>query len=174
MTDEMGSPWMEVEAEPKVYLQWGTAVEYSNYDTTNRTISDVAPHATAHICVDPRVTPLSKEADIWLPLRPGTDGALALGWFNWIIENEAYDDTMVRRWSNATSVSYTHLVVVGGPLGRGRQLSREAHGHGRAPNFQQLLSGFHHRLGARAAPLVLAALAIAVDEHHLALSLIHI
>lgn len=52
--------------------------------------------------VDPRVTPLSKEADIWLPLRPGTDGALALGWFNWIIENEAYDDTMVRRWSNAT------------------------------------------------------------------------
>ena len=84
-----------------MFLQWGTAVEYSNYDTTNRTISDVAPHATAHICVDPRVTPLSKEADIWLPLRPGTDGALALGWFNWIIENEAYDDTMVRRWSNA-------------------------------------------------------------------------
>ncbi len=102
MTDEMGSPWMEVEAEPKVYVQWGTAVEYSNYDTTNRTISDVAPHATCHICVDPRVTPLSKEADIWLPLRPGTDGAMALGWLNWIIENEAYDDTMVRRWSNAT------------------------------------------------------------------------
>ncbi len=102
MTDEMGSPWMEVEAEPKVYLQWGTAVEYSNYDTTNRTISDVAPHAKYHIDVDPRVTPLGKEADIWLPLRPGTDGAMALGWFNWIIENEAYDDTMVRRWSNAT------------------------------------------------------------------------
>ncbi len=101
MTDEMGSPWMEVEAEPKVYVQWGTAVEYSNYDTTNRTVSDVAPHATAHILVDPRVTPLGKEADIWLNLRPGTDGALALGWLNWIIENEAYDDTMVRRWSNA-------------------------------------------------------------------------
>ncbi len=59
-------------------------------------------------------------------------------------------------------------VVIGHLLGRGRQLAREAHGHGRAPNFQQLLSGFHHRLGARAAPLVLAALAIAVDEHHLA------
>ncbi len=102
MTDEMGSPWMEVEAEPKVYLQWGTAVEYSNYDTTNRTNSDVTPHAPAHIVEDPRVPPLSKEADIWLPLRPGTDGAMALGWLNWIIENEAYDDTMVRRWSNAT------------------------------------------------------------------------
>ncbi|MDO5042339.1 MAG: molybdopterin-dependent oxidoreductase [Slackia sp.] len=101
MTDEMGSPWMEVEAEPKVYWQWGTAVEYSNYDTTNRTISDVRAHATAHIVTDPRVTPLSKEADIWLNLRPSTDGALALGLFNWVIENEGYDDTMVRRWSNA-------------------------------------------------------------------------
>ncbi|MCD8315783.1 MAG: molybdopterin-dependent oxidoreductase, partial [Eggerthellaceae bacterium] len=101
MVDEMGSPWMEVEQEPEVYVQWGTAVEYSNYDTTNRTISDVAPHASAHIIVDPRVTPLGKEADYWLPLRPGSDGAVILGWTNWVIENEAYDDTMVRRWSNA-------------------------------------------------------------------------
>ncbi|MDR1183566.1 MAG: molybdopterin-dependent oxidoreductase, partial [Coriobacteriales bacterium] len=102
MTDEMGSPWMEVEAEPKVYVQWGTAVEYSNYDTTNRTISDVIPHAERHILVDPRMTPAGKESDLWLPLRPGTDGALALSWVNWVIENEAYDDTMVRRWSNAS------------------------------------------------------------------------
>ena len=70
MTDEMGSPWMEVEAEPKVYLQWGTAVEYSNYDTTNRTISDVRAHADYHIVVDPRMTPISKEADCLLNLRP--------------------------------------------------------------------------------------------------------
>ena len=102
MTDEMGSPWMEVEAEPKVYWQWGTAVEYSNYDTTNRTISDVRANATAHIVTDPRMTPLSKEADVWLNLRPSTDGALTLGLINWVIENEAYDDTMVRRWSNAS------------------------------------------------------------------------
>lgn len=102
MTDEMGSPWMEVEAEPKVYVQWGTACEYSNYDSTNRTVTDVAHRAEKHILVDPRITPLGKEADIWLPLRPGTDGALALSWLNWVIENEAYDDTIVRRWSNAT------------------------------------------------------------------------
>lgn len=102
MTDEMGSPWMEVEAEPKVYLQWGTAVEYSNYDTTNRTISDVRAHADYHILVDPRLTPIGKEADKWLHLRPSTDGALALGMMNYIIDQELYDDTLVRRWSNAT------------------------------------------------------------------------
>ena len=101
MTDEMGSPWMEVEQEPKVYVQWGTETAISNYDTNNRGINDVMAHAEHHILVDPRICPSGKEADIWLPLRPGTDGALALCWLNWIIENEAYDDTMVRRWSNA-------------------------------------------------------------------------
>ncbi len=102
MTDEMGSPWMEVEQEPSVYVQWGTACEYSNYDSTNRTVNDVAAHAKTHILVDPRITPLGKEADIWLPLRPGTDGALALSWMKWCYDNDAFDDTMVRRWSNAS------------------------------------------------------------------------
>lgn len=38
---------------------------------------------------------------------------------------------------------------------------------GAPPNFQQLLGGFHHRLGAGATPPVIAALAVAVNEHHL-------
>ena len=101
MTDEMGSPWMEVEQEPKVYVQWGTETAISNYDTNNRAVNDVMAHAEHHILVDPRICPSGKEADIWLPLRPGTDAALAWGWMKWIMDNEAYDDTMVRRWSNA-------------------------------------------------------------------------
>ncbi|MEE8715974.1 MAG: molybdopterin dinucleotide binding domain-containing protein [Coriobacteriales bacterium] len=101
LTDEMGSPWMEVEQEPKVYVQWGTEVAISNYDTNNRTINDVCQHAEHHILIDPRICPSGKEADVWLPVRPGTDGAIAFSWLKWIIENEAYDDTMVRRWSNA-------------------------------------------------------------------------
>ena len=52
--------WMEVEAKPSVYVQWGTACEYSNYDSTNRTVTDVAHRASKHIVVDPRVTPLGK------------------------------------------------------------------------------------------------------------------
>ena len=101
LTDEIGSPWMEVEAEPKVYVQWGTAAEYSNYDSNNRTVTDVAQHAACHILVDPRLTPLGKESSIWLPLRVGTDLCLSLSWLKWIVDNEAYDDAFVRRWTNA-------------------------------------------------------------------------
>lgn len=101
LTDEIGSPWMEVEQGPLVYVQWGTAAEYSNYDSTNRTVVDCSQRAYKHILVDPRMTPLGKEADVWLPLRVGTDLAMSLGWLKWIIDNEAYDDLFVRRWTNA-------------------------------------------------------------------------
>lgn len=101
LTDEIGSPWMEVEQGPLVYVQWGTAAEYSNYDSTNRTVVDCSQRAYKHILVDPRMTPLGKEADVWLPLRVGTDLCLALGWLKWILDNEAYDDAFVRRWTNA-------------------------------------------------------------------------
>ena len=101
LTDEIGSPWMEVEQGPLVYVQWGTASEYSNYDSTNRTVVDCSQRAYKHILVDPRMTPLGKEADVWLPLRVGTDLCLSLGWLKWILDNEAYDDAFVRRWTNA-------------------------------------------------------------------------
>lgn len=101
LTDEIGSPWMEVEQGPLVYVQWGTAAEYSNYDSTNRTVVDCSQRAYKHILVDPRMTPLGKEADLWLPLRVGTDLCLSLGWLKWILDNEAYDDLFVRRWTNA-------------------------------------------------------------------------
>ena len=38
---------------------------------------------------------------MWLPLRVGTDLCLSLGWLKWILDNEAYDDAFVRRWTNA-------------------------------------------------------------------------
>ena len=101
LTDEIGSPWMEVEQGPLVYVQWGTAAEYSNYDSTNRTVVDCSQRAYKHILVDPRMTPLGKEADLWLPLRVGTDLCLSLTWLKWILDNEAYDDLFVRRWTNA-------------------------------------------------------------------------
>jgi len=50
------------------------------------------------IVVDPRPTPSAAEADIWLQLRPGTDGALALGMLNVIIDRGLYDRQFVQEW----------------------------------------------------------------------------
>ncbi|MBM3132012.1 MAG: molybdopterin oxidoreductase, partial [Chloroflexi bacterium] len=50
------------------------------------------------IVVDPRPTACAREADLWLQLRPGTDGALSLGMLNVIIEEGIYDKEFVDKW----------------------------------------------------------------------------
>lgn len=75
----------------------------------NPTVSRIA-HATATraaqkrgaklIVVDPRYAGLARQADEWLQVRPGTDGALALGLAQVMIERGWYDEAFVRNWTN--------------------------------------------------------------------------
>ncbi len=51
------------------------------------------------IAIDPRQTEATEKADLWLPLRPGTDGALAMGWLNIIINEGLYDKKFVEEWT---------------------------------------------------------------------------
>ena len=51
------------------------------------------------IVVDPILTEEAEKADLWLPLRPGTDGALALGWIHVILQEGLYDREFVERWT---------------------------------------------------------------------------
>ena len=50
------------------------------------------------IDIRPMLDPLAAHADIWLPVRPGTDLALALGFLNVIIGEGLYDRAFVRDW----------------------------------------------------------------------------
>jgi anaerobic selenocysteine-containing dehydrogenase len=52
------------------------------------------------VVVDPRHVGLASKADVWLRLRPGTDGALALGLAHIMIERGWYDRRFIRDWSN--------------------------------------------------------------------------
>src|SRR5699024_10107124 len=53
------------------------------------------------LVIDPRETAHARQADLWLPVRPGTDGALALALANYLLTSERYDQAFVRQWSNA-------------------------------------------------------------------------
>src|SRR5262245_39138887 len=52
------------------------------------------------IVVDPRHAGLASKADVWLRVRPGTDGALALGLAHLMIERGWYDRDFIRDWTN--------------------------------------------------------------------------
>ncbi len=76
----------------------------------NPSISRIA-HATATIAakkrgaklivVDPRNAGLAHRADAWLQVRPGSDGALALGLSQVMIARGWYDAAFLRAWTNA-------------------------------------------------------------------------
>lgn len=54
------------------------------------------------IVVDPRRTPISRMADEWLQIRPGTDVALALSMINVMLSENLQDDEFVRDWCTGT------------------------------------------------------------------------
>ena len=51
------------------------------------------------IVLDPRKSENAEVADVWLPLRAGTDAAMTFGWLNVIIDEELYDKEFVRDWT---------------------------------------------------------------------------
>ncbi len=53
--------------------------------------------------VDPRLSKTAAKAWKWVPIEPGTDGALALGMIRWIIENKRYDRTFLANANKAAA-----------------------------------------------------------------------
>ena len=63
-------------------------------------IEDAHRRGAQIVVIDPRKTVMAKYSNAeWVPIRPGTDGALALGLCNVIIEEELYDEGFVQRWT---------------------------------------------------------------------------
>ena len=52
------------------------------------------------IVVDPRLSNTASLADHWLPTWPGSEAAVLLAIANYLIQNDLYDTTFVRRWVN--------------------------------------------------------------------------
>lgn len=60
---------------------------------------DLMRRGTKFIVIDPTYTWMASKADIWLQIRPGTDGALALSMLNVIINEGLYDREFVEKWT---------------------------------------------------------------------------
>ncbi|KKK58539.1 hypothetical protein LCGC14_3043410, partial [marine sediment metagenome] len=52
------------------------------------------------VVIDPRQTATAKATDAeWIPIRPGTDGALALGMIGVMIDEELHDEDFAEQWT---------------------------------------------------------------------------
>lgn len=87
------------DVKPGGILIWGSNPAISGADgEVQWFIKDAVKDGTPIIVVDPKPTELTPYADMWIRLRPGTDGALALGVLNVIITHELYDHDFVNNW----------------------------------------------------------------------------
>jgi anaerobic selenocysteine-containing dehydrogenase len=80
-------------------ILWGYNPSISRLTHATQTVAALK-RGMKLIVVDPRHAGLANKADVWLRVRPGTDGALALGLANLMIERGWYDRDFVRDWSN--------------------------------------------------------------------------
>ncbi len=77
---------------------WGMNPAESDNSLLWRTILAYTRQGGDLIVVDPRQTRTALRAGIWLPLRPGSDAALAMGLLHVIIHEEIYDRSFVENW----------------------------------------------------------------------------
>ena len=63
-------------------------------------IETLEAHDATLVCIDPRYTKTAEVADLWLPIEPRTDGALALAMGHVIIKEELYDEAFVEEWTH--------------------------------------------------------------------------
>ena len=85
-------------AHTSCIILWG-----GNPEATNKpqeiAIGEARERGAKLVVIDPRVTSYAEEADIHAQLRPGTDGALALGMLNVIVKEGLYDRGFVEKWT---------------------------------------------------------------------------
>ena len=88
------------DVKPAGILVWGANPAISGADGELQfLIKDAVKAGTPLIVIDPKPNELTKAAKLWLPIRPGTDGALALGLIHIIIEEELYDKAFVEQYT---------------------------------------------------------------------------
>lgn len=87
------------DVKPAGILVWGANPAVSGADGELQWhIKDAARAGTPLIVVDPQPTELARQARLWLRLRPGTDGALALSILNVLFEEDLYDHDFCEHW----------------------------------------------------------------------------
>ncbi len=101
-SDSNGWDYYYTDSAVTSLVLWGTDPSNSSVATGGRALAELRnrPQGLKTVVIDPRYTIDAAKADVWLPIRPGTDAALLLAWAKWILDNEKYDADFCTTWTN--------------------------------------------------------------------------
>jgi anaerobic selenocysteine-containing dehydrogenase len=105
----------------KLIVIWGHNPEVS-WPAHAKRITEARRRGVKLLVIDPRQTNLARKADLWLRVRPGTDGALALAFLHVFFEEQLFDSEFAREWTNGPFLVRmdTEELLTGEMLGRGK------------------------------------------------------
>jgi len=86
--------WQADTENSRFILFVGANLFEGNYGPPNRAVRLTGNLVSGHTKIavaDPRFSKVASKAWKWLPLKPGTDAALAMGMIRWILEEKRYD-----------------------------------------------------------------------------------
>ncbi|MCS7047918.1 MAG: molybdopterin-dependent oxidoreductase [Verrucomicrobiae bacterium] len=109
--------WQTSLENARFVLFVGANLLEANYGPTNRAVrlmENLDRGETRIAVVDPRFSKLASKAWKWLPIKPGTDGALAMAFIRWMLERDRYDKAFLVNANKAAAtaageLSYTNL-----------------------------------------------------------------
>ena len=98
----VGAPWLIFGADYEhtdLIIIWTANPVYAGTSMgTIKRILDAKERGAKLIVIKPEMQPDAAKADMWVPIRPGTNAALALAMLNVIINEHLYDAEFVSRW----------------------------------------------------------------------------
>jgi len=86
-------------ARAELIIVWGANPVYSGTPQgALQSMLDARERGARLVVIKPEMQPDAALADEWVPIRPGTDGALALAMLNVVVNEKLYDGEFVDRW----------------------------------------------------------------------------
>jgi assimilatory nitrate reductase catalytic subunit len=92
--DRTTNPWSDMVGTDVIWVAGSNVAECSPI-TTNY-IWQAREHGARVIVQDPRITPIARTCDLYLPVRPGRDAALFAGVLSLMIEQRFIDEDFIR------------------------------------------------------------------------------
>ena len=96
------------ESDANLYILWGHNPDQSDFPLKLALQKNLKKGARL-VVIDPKRIPLADKADMYLSVRPGSDGALALALMNVIINEELYDRDFIEKYTTGFDELVPHI-----------------------------------------------------------------
>jgi assimilatory nitrate reductase catalytic subunit len=105
--DRAANPWSDIPKAEVVWISGANVAECAPITTSY--VWEAREFGAKVIVVDPRITPIARTCDLFLPVKPGRDVALFNGILNLMIEHDWLDHAFIERHTNGFDPLAEHV-----------------------------------------------------------------